>query len=1070
LVFVGLNRPTKFTSVTTGGGNPSDFTYKWRFDCDYNELNCKYSITTEGPKVQEYVFKSVGPKSVTLTVDNGAYVRVDPYSGYVLEVVTGMGADGCYADMGNVTVSNTCWTSSNPPQFNVPIAKANCPIAKITVMDLTPPGGVILPNNVLDFSTHEQIPQFPYTSNFGIAVYQYDGLNYTVIASKIQQFTIYGPVPADAGPDQQTCLGSTAILGVSTTDGVGYIWSTINGSPLAYLSSTSSATPTFNAVQKGTFKYRVTATNLQTGCTATDDVTIVVDKPEVATSTFWAKLATPLPLSVSSTSGFGNNTYNWSPSNYLSSSSASNPSFTTSEEGDYNYLVTATDQRGCQGSGQIYVNASSAPGNLVAKAEAYSRISLTWVDRSDNETGFVIQRSVGSTSGFVNYGTVGANVSLFQDLNVDKNNTYYYRVSASIAGSNSSFTNIALVSTSSLAEFSISSLPQDFLSSAYSRVISHCDIDKDGSAEIISKDNSVVRIHKISNGSNTILNSISVSPRTIIDVYPYDLDGDDDYDILITTDQGISLYRNDNLSFVLLQNPFLNFDGEIGFIDYDNDNDLDLTIGNVLYKNNGNLTFSSVFNTFDPAYSGFSYGELSIGSDMDNDGDQDLLFAEKDQTGSSTNLRLYTNENNGFSAYSIVTASWTQGSLDVADYNNDNKNDIITSLYTFLFTNQGENIFSGQSMANTNLDRQMSRWGDFDLDGQLDFFTSCTRQSSNAVRKNDLGAFSTINLTGGPEMLDWLDFDNDGDLDILAVRHLFKNNLSDNLSRLNNRPAPPSNPCIYFNKSKATFSWDPATDTETPSPGLTYNLYVKQNGQFVMSPLANIDNGFRKVVGRGNVSHNTSWTITLPGTGNIEWGVQAIDNQYVGSVFAKNLLSPVQTACGNITTSITVGGRDILAPNVCSPNETIVSNGATLTLEAANLIRLLPGFRVLPGSFLHGRLTNYTSTDNPCVFESPEGKISEEGSVEETVATYDQISVYPNPNKGNFTIEASFEQEANTVEVSVISLSGTTIFSRRYNSVEYLMQEIDIVQFPQGVYLIRVIKDNKTVYRKVVKI
>src|SRR5262249_12451546 len=152
---------------------------------------------------------------------------------------------------------------------------------------------------------------------------------------------------------------------------------------LTYLSSTNVANPIFNGVQKGTFKYRVAVTNLQTGCSKTDDITIVVDKPVVPTANFWAKLSVTQQITASATGGFGSNSFSWSPATFLSSASISNPMFNAASEGDYSYMVSVTDQQGCIGTGQVSVNASSARGNLVAKAEAYERISLLWQDRSD---------------------------------------------------------------------------------------------------------------------------------------------------------------------------------------------------------------------------------------------------------------------------------------------------------------------------------------------------------------------------------------------------------------------------------------------------------------------------------------------------------------------------------------------------------------------------------------------------------------------------------------------------------------------------------------------------------------
>lgn len=1062
-VYVGLNRPTKFTPITSGGGDPQTFEYNWKLGTDFNGQG-GVSRTSIGPKIQEYVFTNAGPKGTDLTVEGTSQTRSDPHSGYVLEVVTGMGASGCIADIGDVTIS-PCWSSSNPPVFTIPVTGNNCPIAKKDVMDMTPPGGVILPSsNVLNFSTHSEIPQFPYTSDFSFAVWQYDGVRHNLVAEETRRFTFYGPVIADAGVDKQVCLGSTVNIGALPVDAYSYNWTTTNGAPLSYLSSTAISNPVFNGVQKGTFKYRVNVTSQVTGCTASDEVTIVVDRPEiVSTSNFWAKLATPLQLNVSSSSGFGNNAYNWSPGTFLSSASVVNPLFTSSVEGDFNYLVTVTDQQGCAGSGQILVNASRAPGNLVAKAEAYTRISLAWLDRSDNETGFVIQRSVNNSSEFTDLATVGSNSTSYQDLAVSTANTYYYRVAAIIGGSNSTFTNVASISTSTLPSFSVSAWSQGF-----SNVISYCDIDNDGSSEIITIKSNGVEIYSIVNGTNVLRFGIS-NTGGAYDAYPVDLDSDSDLDIIIVSSTfTLNFYRNDISAFTLIPNVITTTNDEIGFIDYDSDNDIDLLVKTELYRNNGNFSFTAVLNVFNPTYSRWSYGELTAGADLDNDGDQDLVIAESGLPVNDGRLKTFINNNGSFSNSTDLSSVSTAGSIETADYNKDGKVDILTSMYTRLYENQGNNTFTQVFSVNDNLDRQMGSWGDFDYDGQLDFFESRTRGGSNKVFRNNNSVFSAINLAVGQQLIGWLDYENDGDLDIISYSHLFRNNLLDNLPKSNTRPSPPLNLCFYYNKNNATFSWDPSSDNETHFSGLTYNLYVKQNGQFIMSPMANIDNGLRKIAQLGNVSQNTSWTLILPGNGNIEWGVQAIDNQYIGSPFAKRTFSPIQTACGSITSSTNIIGRDILVPNNCSPNEAVVSNGATLTLEAGNIIRLLPGFKVLPGSYFHGRLTNYTPSENPCFIESPEGKISDDENSDETKVE-DHISVYPNPTIGNLTIEAIFESEVSQVEISVISLSGNTIFSRKYSSVEYLIQEIDIVQYPQGVYLIRVSKGGKSVYRKILK-
>jgi len=58
-----------------------------------------------------------------------------------------------------------------------------------------------------------------------------------------------------------------------------------------------------------------------------------------------------------------------------------------------------------------------------------TEILLTWTDNSNNETGFIIERSDG-IHGWEEVGRVGANVTSFTDTGLRYTWQYYYRVSA----------------------------------------------------------------------------------------------------------------------------------------------------------------------------------------------------------------------------------------------------------------------------------------------------------------------------------------------------------------------------------------------------------------------------------------------------------------------------------------------------------------------------------------------------------------------------------------------------------------------------------------------------------------
>ncbi len=69
-----------------------------------------------------------------------------------------------------------------------------------------------------------------------------------------------------------------------------------------------------------------------------------------------------------------------------------------------------------------------APTGLNAVAQDDSHIQLTWIDNSDNENNFVIQRSQGDNQHFADVKTADPNTTTWTDTNLTKKTIYYYRV------------------------------------------------------------------------------------------------------------------------------------------------------------------------------------------------------------------------------------------------------------------------------------------------------------------------------------------------------------------------------------------------------------------------------------------------------------------------------------------------------------------------------------------------------------------------------------------------------------------------------------------------------------------
>ncbi len=96
------------------------------------------------------------------------------------------------------------------------------------------------------------------------------------------------------------------------------------------------------------------------------------------------------------------------------------------------------------------IAAPAAPLFHIARAKSSSRIVLRWWDRSTNETGFSIERKLGSctsTNPWSEIATVGANVITFTNTDLSARTRYSYRVRAYNAGGNSAYSNCSSAKT-----------------------------------------------------------------------------------------------------------------------------------------------------------------------------------------------------------------------------------------------------------------------------------------------------------------------------------------------------------------------------------------------------------------------------------------------------------------------------------------------------------------------------------------------------------------------------------------------------------------------------------------------
>lgn len=402
-----------------------------------------------------------------------------------------------------------------------------------------------------------------------------------------------------------------------------------------------------------------------------------------------------------------------------------------------------------------------------------------------------------------------------------------------------------------------------------------------------------------------------------------DYDNDGYLDILLTGNTSIysnstvsKIYRNNgNNSFTEQTSITLPgiYQGSAAWCDYNNDGKLDFMLTgqssndpiSKIYLNNGNNTFSEQASI---QITGLKNSNASWG-DYNNDGTQDLLLTG--HTGTSHLSKIYRNNgDNTFTEQTTISITGvSDGSASWGDYDSDGNLDILISgntgnqSITKVYRNNADNTFTEQTeLSLAGIQYGSATWGDFDNNGKLDIFLTGTSTSSPYVNSkvylNDgLGNFFELDLISIPGVYFSSsavgDFDNDNDLDLVLCGNsgdnlmckIYRNECLDQ----NTLPTIPTNLNSIINGNDVTFFWNKSEDFETPADGLTYNLVIgtSPSNVNILSPMSDLQTGFRKVVNMGNTNHDTSWTVKNLPKGKYYWSVQAIDNNFSGSGFAQ---------------------------------------------------------------------------------------------------------------------------------------------------------------------------------------
>ena len=289
--------------------------------------------------------------------------------------------------------------------------------------------------------------------------------------------------------------------------------------------------------------------------------------------------------------------------------------------------------------------------------------------------------------------------------------------------------------------------------------------------------------------------------------------------------------------FIKMTNSIVSIDSgasrSVNWIDYDNDNDLDLFIStgyrygdnNYLYRND-NGTFTKIYDQ--PLVHDSLPSDGSSWGDFNNDGLPDLCVVN---WWNKINL-LYQNNGNG----------------------------------NFVFLNASP-VSSLQSYSET------CSWGDYDNDGLLDLFITNSdglnhrnflyKNTGSAFVKIDTGA--TVSETAYSRGVNWIDIDNDRDLDLFVCREgnrvnfLYKNNGNGYFTKITNT-ALTSEAGEFWSGSWGDYDNDGDPDLFVTNNGNQKNSLFRNDGNFnftkiLNDPLVN-EIGYNAVSGWGDYDND----------------------------------------------------------------------------------------------------------------------------------------------------------------------------------------------------------------------
>lgn len=530
-----------------------------------------------------------------------------------------------------------------------------------------------------------------------------------------------------------------------------------------------------------------------------------------------------------------------------------------------------------------------------------------------------------------------------------------------------------------------------------------------------------------------------------------DFNGDGWDDLTLATIGGSTIDFYQNKEGVFEKIPALvpdeTFQGQVLWVDYDNDGDKDLFMAsrgevNRLYRNDGNLAFTDVTAAAGLTTERFLTYGASFG-DFDRDGWLDLYVGKRTGIPADNIHLLYHNQADG--TFREVAVS--RGAQDPAkipfcyaffDYNNDMWPDLYTANDRFsgntLLRNNQDGTFtdiSESSATGIAMNAMSVTIGDYNNDGQFDIYATNTAGGNVLLRNNGDESFSELAGPSGVGFysIGWgalfLDSDNKGREDLYVSGMEVGANINSS--------------AFYYNMGDESFS-----ALSAGFVGDTVQSFSNALGDF------NKDGKIDLMVINSSPFQSQLWenqTVSSHGYISIELEGVLSNRDAIGSridVYSAGQRQSRFTQCGTSFLGQN-SERNIIGIGLAEMADSILIYWPTGHVDRLKEVIAGEEIKVLEGSTTGGEIN-----------VSPDVQLISSTPLHQTASPL--FSIYPNPASGQLYFNYDQAEAVNIRSIRLLNVWGQ--LEKGYGQTDRLPQPLELSELPPGIYWLEVITNE----------